>query len=253
MEHILEHIPAEDRTTLIACALVAAWWTGPSQRRLFSSVSIHDGNYERWVDSVVHSGVKTRLLGYVRSLQHRRHDPGVRGTYPMGRLTEDSGEYLSALRGVRSLELCHVGIDSISQDDFSNCFSAFRETLTDLTLRHFFASFSTFVTLVGYFPNITTLKLGIFTTIPDEGPVPPLSRPLRGKICVGFTGTECVEFFNRFAKLDLEYEELQVMSSRLCMEPLESVLRLSASTVKYLRLKDEPREYPYDILSSLRI
>ena len=169
--------------------------------------------------------------------------------YPIGKLQQDSGEYLSALRGVRSLELHHITFDPISQEDFNNCFSAFRETLRDLTLKNFSTSFSTFVTLVGYFPNITTLKLGMFTVRPDEGPVPPLSRPLRGKICVGFTRFGCIEFFNRFAKLGLEYEEL-VVSSRIQGPLAESVFKLSANTVKCLRLRAEPRERLDDNLST---
>ena len=204
------------------------------------------------MNSVVRPGVKTRLLGYVRSLKHHRRNPGTSNFYPMGKLSEDSGEYLSVLRSVRSLELHCIVIDPINQEDFSNCFSSFKETLTDLTLERFVTSFSTFVKLVGYFPIITTLKLAVFGVRPDEGPVPPLSRPLRGKICVGFARISCMEFFNRFAKLDLEYEEL-VIGSRMHVNPLESILRLSTSTVKYLRLKVEPRECPCDIMSSLRI
>ena len=193
------------------------------------------------MNSVVHSGANIRLLGYVRSLEHHCRGLGISSFYPMGKLQEDSGEYLSALRGVRSLELHYVGIDSISQEDFSNCFSAFRETLRDLTLEIFFTSFGAFVMLVDYFPNITTLKLAMFTAIPAERPVPPLSRPLRGKICVDFMRTDCVGFFNQFAKVDLEYEEL-VIGSRIRTEPLESILGLSTSTVKDLRLMAEPRE-----------
>ena len=165
----------------------------------------------------------------------------------MQKLAEDSGEYLSALHGVRSLTLYHIGIGPISQEDLCDCFSAFSEILTDLTLNTFVTSFSGFVTLLDYFPNLTTLKFSLFTVIPDKGPVPPLSRPLRGKIYVGSPLVDCREFFNRFAELDLEYEELVVCS----WIQTESVLRLSTGTVKYLRLKARPREYLYDTLSSL--
>ena len=166
----------------------------------------------------------------------------------MQKLAEDSGEYLSALHGVRSLGLYSISVGPISQEDLCNCFSAFSETLTDLTLSSFVTSFSGFVTLLDHFPSLTTLKFSGLTVRPDEGPVPPLSRPLRGKICLRFLHSDCVEFLNRFAKLDLEYEELVVG----CLVPMESVLKLSTSTVKYLRLRDRTREYLYDTLSSLR-
>ena len=70
MDKILEHIHVNGwkSPTLCACALVATWWTGPSQRRLFSSVKIHPNNYKRWMNGVVLSKSKAHLLGHVRSL-----------------------------------------------------------------------------------------------------------------------------------------------------------------------------------------
>lgn len=57
-----------------------------------------------------------------------------------------------------------------------------------------------------------------------------------------------MEFFNRFAKLDLEYEEVVLEPClRTTTELLQSVLRLGGSTVKYLRLIEEvKREYPHN-------
>ena len=50
-------------------------------------------------------------------------------------------------------------ISSVSVEKNFTCFSAFRETLTHLTLNTFAASLSAFVTLVDYSPNIISLKL----------------------------------------------------------------------------------------------
>jgi len=71
LDNILEHIPTdnEGRPSLIACALVATWWMGPSQRRLFSSVLVDNKDYGRWADGVVLSGSGVHLE-YVRALQH---------------------------------------------------------------------------------------------------------------------------------------------------------------------------------------
>ena len=241
LDKILEQISAnrEGRPTLLACALVATWWTGPSQRRLFSSVEIYESSYRLWINGVILSGSKARLLGYIRSLWHSRGlDIGIK--YQMRHLPHDSGEYLSALHNLRSLTLYNTWVEHIGEEGFYTCFSAFRETLTFLSLDTFAMSFSAFVTLVDYFPNITTLELDPPVLEPDERPVPSLSRPLRGKLLVHEVQTRHLEFFNQFAELGLEYEEL-VINSPSVIEPefLKGALEISTGTVKFLRLAAE--------------
>ena len=217
---------------------MATWWTRPSQRRLFSSVSIDEDNHGRWMSSVVLSGSKVHLLGYVRSLWQFM-DMGTK--YTMQDLARDSGEYLSALHNLRSLTLVNTMIEHISEDQLHTCFSAFRQTLTSLFLDTFATSLSAFVTLIDHFPNIATLRIDWLEVEPDEGPVPSLSRPLRGKLHLHDVQDDCLEFFNRFDKLDLEYEELVIgySPSTLAEEPLEHALQMGAGTVKILRLTDE--------------
>ena len=174
---------------------------------------------------------------------------------PMRNLPKNSGEYLYALNNIHTLDLLDIKIEHISEGEFHICFSAFRETLTHLTLMFFDMSFSAFVTLVDYFPNITTLRLGWFDVKPDEGPVPPLSRPLRGRICIDCASSRYAEFFDRFAKLDPEYEELVLESPfNASKEFVEGSLRLCANTVKYLRLTTKfERELAYKTSPSLHI
>ena len=191
LDGILEHIPTnkEGRSTLVACALVATWWTGPSQRRLFSSVPLNDGNHQRWMNGIVLPGSKTDLLRYIHSILHSFFP--LHGTwYPVRSLPKDSGQYLPALCNLRSLSLYNAYIEHLSEVEFRTCFSAFRETLTGLAIGFFSTSFSAFVALVNYFPNITTLRLGSFSLRPDEEPVPLLSRPLRGKIYIRYTNQD---------------------------------------------------------------
>jgi len=173
----------------------------------------------------------------------------------MRNLPKYSGEYLSALNDIHTLELFEIKIQQISEREFHTCFSAFRETLTHLALEFFDTSFSAFAALVDYFPNMTTLWLGSFDVKPDEGPVPSLSRPLRGRISLGCASSRCAEFFDRLAKLDPEYEELVFESGRRVETQLaESFLRLCANTVKYLRLTAKlDREPAYETSYSLRI
>ena len=160
-------------------------------------------------------------------------------------LPQDSGEYLSALHKIHSLTLYRIRVEHVSEEGFHTCFSAFRETLAYLSLETFITSFSAFVALVDYFPNIRTLQLRLFELEPDEGPVPTLSRSLRGKVHVEYAQDNSSEFYNRFAKLDQEYEEL-VINARTLSAPakakfLGSTLQISTTTVKFLRLTDEFR------------
>ena len=195
------------------------------------------------MNGVVLSGSRAHLLEYVRSLDHNRGRGGAE--YPMQDLSQDSGEYLLALRNLRRLRLCCTRVERISDHQFHTCFSAFRETLTFLSLESITMSFSAFVALVDYFLNITTLELRCPEVEPDEGPVPPLSRPLRGKVLVRIrlVPDNFPEFLDRFSELDLEYEELEI-SSPFAMETkcLESALRIGARTVKFLKLPEFQRE-----------
>ena len=193
------------------------------------------------MDSVVLSGPKTHLLGYVRSLAYHRHglETGIKNR--TRDLAQDSGGYLSALRNLRSLSLDNFRVEHISEEEFRICFSTFRETLTTLLLQSPDTSLSAFLTLIDYFPNVTTLTLSSLVMEPDQGPVPLLSRPLRGKIHIHEYTTDYLEFFDRFAKLDLEYEQMIISTYFRLLDTkiLESVLRISTSTVKGLRLVGE--------------
>ena len=158
-------------------------------------------------------------------------------------LLQDSKEYSSALCNIHTLTLVNIKVEHIGEEGFHTCFSAFRGTLTFLFLEFFCTSFSAFVTLVDYFPNITTLRLRAFDLVPDEETVPTLSRPLRGKLYIQINGPDCLEFFNRLAKLDSEYEELTADAFSISPDTktkfVESTLQISTSTIKYLKLAVE--------------
>lgn len=240
-DEILEQISTDSgRPTLIACALVATRWRGRSQKLLFSSVDINEDNYERWVNGVVRSDSKARLLEYVHSMWYSRCLGSNR--YRMQDLAEVSGEYLSALPNLHRLTFTGIQVGHISQAQLHACFSVFREALTYLFLDTFTTSFSAFVTLVGYFPHITTLRIGQFVLKLDEGPIPLLPRPFRGKLHVNQVQADYLEFFDRFAQLNPEYEELVISAPKLPeTEFVESALQISASTVQFLRLTTQLR------------
>ncbi|KAF9783870.1 hypothetical protein BJ322DRAFT_1067469 [Thelephora terrestris] len=211
MDDVLGYIPLdrEGRKLLIACASVATWWARPSQRRLFSSVSLDDENYLQRMEDV----------------------------------SRDSGGYLSALHNLRSLTLCNITLLPNGQEEILACFSAFRETLTELSLERISASFSSFVSLVGYFPNITTLRVEFFAWDYYESPVPPLSQPLRGEIYIRFTEIYWWKFIDQFTMLNQKYDRLVLDFGSIVVDAknLESLLQSSASSVKYLQLEATPR------------
>ena len=170
-------------------------------------------------------------------------------------LPKEPGEFLSALHNIHSLELVNIRIEHLSRE-LETCFSAFRGTLTTLTLGLFTTSFSAFVSLIDYFPNITALQLGAFGLAPDEGPVPSLSRPLRGKISIRppLPNSCYLMFIDRLARLDQEYEELVIgpTSIPLRTELFNRILQFSTGTVKYLRLLGKlEREHSLHAPSSL--
>ena len=141
-----------------------------------------------------------RLLLWVQDSPPRTHLFVVASTPAENRIqvhAQDSGEYLSAMPNLRSLMLHHTGVEYAGEDEFRTCFSAFRETLTYLSLETFATSFSTFVTVIDYFLNITTLQLCSFELEPDEGSVPSLSHPfgegtrLRSRQSLGVPGSIC--------------------------------------------------------------
>ena len=188
------------------------------------------------MNGVVRSGSKSRLLGYVCSLRYCR-GPDFDVGYRMRDLPQGSGEYLSAMPNLHSLTLSRIRVERIGEEGFRTCFSAFRGTLTYLSLDVFATSFGAFVTLVDYFPNLRSLLLRSFRLEPDEGPVPPLSRPLKGKVHFCDVTVRGLEFFDLFSKLDLEYEELII--DRAEMRCMERALQIGTSTVKFLRLTSE--------------
>ena len=82
---------------------------------------------------------------------------------------------------------------------------------SELTLSSSSKTSSMFLTLVGYFPNIT-LRSDSSTILPGAGQVPPLSRPLRGKICICYPHWAAYwGFVDQLAEFDQEYDELAIL------------------------------------------
>lgn len=209
LDKIFEHIPRNrgGRQTLIACALRTTWRTGPNQRRLLSSVLIHQDNYKRWTNGVVQSGSKACLFEHAHSVWHCPKF-GLR----VQDLPWDSRKYFLALPNPHSLALYSVRLERVRERTFRTSISAFHETLINTSLDIVTISLGALVILADYFPNITTLQLRSLGLEPDKGLVPSLSQPLQGRVYARSSHVDYLKFFNRFAKLDLECGELLIGS-----------------------------------------
>lgn len=188
------------------------------------------------MDGVVHPESKGHLLEYVRSLWYRSSLGNVVRDFPWS-----FRECFSTLPNLHNFELNGVRVERVREEEFRACFSAFRETLTHLSLVFFSTSSSTFMILINCFPGITTLRLCSPELEPDYGPVPSLSLSLRGKVCIQDFGGRAngSKFLNRFAKLDLGYEESSIGPLFTETRFLESALQISTNTLKFLRLAVE--------------
>ena len=85
-------------------------------------------------------------------------------------MARDSGDNFSFLRDLQS-HVVRYQVKCIWSEGFRTPFSIFRESLTFISLGRFVTSFSAFVILVDYSPNLTTLRLLLLVLEPDRGPV----------------------------------------------------------------------------------
>ncbi|KAF9643053.1 hypothetical protein BDM02DRAFT_1758401 [Thelephora ganbajun] len=197
-DKIIGHLPQDDRRSLQNCSLVSKLWLQPSWRLLFAHITIELTTYQSWLDNI--SPTNTGLLRHARSL-----------TYIVG--GDSCGvpllrDYLPSFFQLQQLAFSFTNIKPTICKHLE-WFSAFQHTLLSLSLTQVSITWSVFVTLIGYFPNLR--GLGIFETSlrVDDQPVPPLPRALRGRLSVSFK--DVTRFpVDQLIGLKLEYEELEM-------------------------------------------
>ena len=154
LDTILSNFPPDDQSsfpTLRSCSLVSKSWLEPSRRLLFANVSITPKNYPRWLENI--PPTNTGVLRHVRSLMFSspRHElPAPRIGVPR--------EYLPSLPQLRALSFHNVGIEHIVPEHIDS-FSVFQHTLSSLSISHLSFTWSAFVTIIGYFPNLMALEV----------------------------------------------------------------------------------------------
>jgi len=208
LDEIFGYLPLDDRESLRTFSLVAKSWVSPAQSRLFSSVIITEDNYQSWKDSI--STTNKELLFHVRSLWYLvlLRIPGW-DTHPI----DDFFDYLPSFHRLQRLSLCSTSIKSDIPKRLE-VFSAFRHTLSSLTLHTLILTWSTFVAVADYFPHVRDLEVSRPIWGIDYEQAPPLSRPLRGRLSIDMSSSFALQIFtDRFSGLEVEYDELLILGN----------------------------------------
>ena len=203
IDEIFSYIPLNDLQTFRNFSLVAKAWVHRSQRRLFHTVSISKSTYDSWVDNI--SPTNLELLHHVRSLTYTLGTT-ARVRFPGYRI-DSLGDYLPSFRNLETLVLASTDLPSGVSQQIEN-FSAFRHTLSSLSLWSCYVSSGAVITLVNYFPNLIDLQLRAPMHRVDYKPSPPLLRPLRGRLCVQKFKIYDLPVLDRLSDLPPELDEL---------------------------------------------
>ncbi|KAF9648097.1 hypothetical protein BDM02DRAFT_3115866 [Thelephora ganbajun] len=193
-----------DIPSLCSCSLVAKTWMHLCRKWLFKDVTITRGIQQRWLDRI--SPTNVELLCNVRSFTYT-HDPNVWNGVKLHRI-DSLYHYFSAFSHLEALKLCSIflGPDVPQQIGLH---SVFLPTLTSLTIRRSHVTSSALITLINYFPSLINLDLRSIGHAADLSPVPPLSRPLRGRLFIGDCNSRDRALFK---ELSTSVKHLQLLS-----------------------------------------
>ena len=250
IDEILSYLSLDDehgKQSLRSCSLVAKSWINPSRRHLFETVAILEltGTLQSWLDSI--PPANDDLLQHVRSLSlmFTTRPIDLRPVRHVDVL-QDYFPFLHQLRHL-SLSSAHLLSDIPQRVDL---FSAFRHTLSQLSLGRCEVATSALGALIDYFPNLNRLNLSRITRGLDDEPVSPVSRPLVERLYTsGLYGT--MGFLDQLSGLGLVFEEI-VLDERASAHLVERVADAVGMSVKHLRLLQPLRGCVYHPPSKAR-
>ena len=203
LDDILSRIPPHDIESLKNCSLVSKSWVEPSRRVLFANVYIPLHAYESWKDTISPSNT---LLHHARSLEYfyisAQYTPYRQHSFYVLR------DYLPSFPQLRTLKLHSINIEPSISDNLE-LLSAFQHTLASLSLTSVSVAWSSFVVLVGYFPNLRDLAIFETSLQADDLPISTTIHAGRGSLSVDATTAGL--FCDRFAELKPEYSELRLI------------------------------------------
>ena len=222
VDEILAHLQ-QDNQALQNCSLVAKSWTYPSQKLLYTRVNVTPSNYGTWQE--IASPTSANLLRHVHSLTCGQfqsfHD-----------IHED---YLKSFHRLQRLSLHKSGnIES----NIVDLFSAFRSTLSSLSLSDLPLTLDAFTNLLGYFPNLRDLRLTDLTFGAEHRTTLPPSTPLRGALslfmCSTTNNTDLL--LRGLCEFKLEYDELEIFAVYGNPSHVRSLISACEKTLTHLIL-----------------
>ena len=234
IDEIISYIPLCDKWSLRGCSQVAKSWTNSSRRRLFETVEIQETAFRSWLDTI--PPANTELLRHVRSLSYITtaapwSDRQVKHRIDVLR------DYLPSFRRLQHLTLSSMHIPSdISRQ--IEIFSAFRHSLSRLSLHYCTVTISALVALINYFPSLNRLDLRHITHEADGKPAFPLCRPLIRKLHISSFRDRGLGILDQLSELGLVPEELIIMgwSAKTALHILSRIVDSLGVNVKRLRL-----------------
>jgi hypothetical protein len=208
LDEIISHLSPLDKESLKSCCLVSKSWVEPCQRLLFKNIRLRLDNYQRWKDAI--SPANVTLLRHLCSLTNSPSAIARRVADPCLSLFA-LRDYLPSFSQLRTLNLCSIDIQPTISEHLE-LLTAFQHTLVSLSLDSVSTAWSSFVVLIGHFPNLRNLELIDIRFQADDLPVPDAVHAGRGRLCVGLMGDVDV-LCDRLAELKAEYNELELIGA----------------------------------------
>jgi len=219
-------------------SLIAKSWVRPTQKRLFEVVVIHeDPGLRSWLETV--SPTNVELLGHVRSLTYVM-DPDPPATIKP--LHDALRDYLPSFHQLRCLKL--FAYTTLLPQQIET-FSPFQHTLSHVTLSIGSVTIRALITLINYFPNLVSLCFSGNRCDKEDGPFPPLSRPLFKDLLVSECCADVPELFDDLSELGLRFDKIviqQVVILPTWPEFAKRVADAFGANAKFLTLSPFPGE-----------
>ena len=208
VDEILSYLSSDDEHgdwSLRNCSLVAKSWINPSRRYIFETVTIRERTFRSWLANI--PPTNDGLLQHVCSLSLSFQSDNGFYIPPPVRRTDVLRDYFPSFYQLRHLSLSFIHLpSSISQQ--VDTFSAFRHTLSRLSLDDCKITTNALGTLLDYFPNLNRLDLSRIRHEVDAELAPPVSCPLVGRLCVSDLYWDNMGFFDQLSGLGLVFEEI---------------------------------------------
>jgi hypothetical protein len=235
LDEILSYLPPNNQS-LRNCSLVARSWLHPSRKHLFENLFIQDTDRQSWLDNI--SPTNTELLQHVRSFCFATSNPWGR-VPPLEYIDiDDLYVYFPSFPQLHTINLSNTHISSDIPERIE-MFSPCQQVLSSLTLIDASLPWRSFVALIDYFPNLRHLELLDLSFEDENRNPPPLSRPLRGRLCFYLSQEATVMAFSDWLLTvpGVEYDELVVDVGYFSAVHFQRIITACGKSLKHLKLE----------------